>query len=80
MGNFYEKGYDYTISRCIRAIFSGFLHPNVMNAKVNQSGKLFVGQKEKKDTGQKHYQEVLERYAKYDAALKMGIKQASLRN
>lgn len=36
--------------------------------------------KEKKDTGQKHYQEVLERYAKYDTALKMGIKQACLRN
>ena len=30
--------------------------------------------KEKKDTGQKHYQEVLERYAKYDAALKNGDK------
>lgn len=26
--------------------------------------------KEKKDTGQKYYQEVLERYAKYDTALK----------
>ena len=30
--------------------------------------------KEKKDTGQKHYQEVLERYAKYDTALKNGDK------
>ena len=30
--------------------------------------------KEKKDTGQKYYQEVLERYAKYDTALKNGDK------
>ena len=30
--------------------------------------------KEKKDTGQKYYQEVLERYAKYDTALKSGDK------
>ena len=30
--------------------------------------------KEKKDTGQKHYQAVLERYAKYDTALKNGDK------
>ena len=30
--------------------------------------------KEKKDTGQKYYQEVLEQYAKYDAALKNGDK------
>lgn len=30
--------------------------------------------KEKKDTGQKYYQAVLERYAKYDTALKNGDK------
>lgn len=30
--------------------------------------------KDKKDTGQKYYQEVLERYAKYDTALKNGDK------
>ena len=30
--------------------------------------------KEKKNTGQKYYQEVLERYAKYDTALKNGDK------
>ena len=30
--------------------------------------------KEKKDTGQKYYQEVLKRYAKYDTALKNGDK------
>ena len=30
--------------------------------------------KEKKDTGQKYYQEVLERYTKYDTALKNGDK------
>ena len=33
-----------------------------------------VVKKEKKDTGQKYYQEVLERYAKYDTALKNGDK------
>ncbi|MFR4638116.1 MAG: hypothetical protein ACLT8H_01095 [Streptococcus parasanguinis] len=33
-----------------------------------------VKKEEKKDTGQKYYQEVLERYAKYDTALKNGDK------
>ena len=46
-----------------------------MNAKVNQRQQRHqLSKKEKKDTGQKYYQEVLERYAKYDTALKNGDK------
>ena len=41
-----------------------------MNAKVNQKRQRHHRLKKKKDTGQKYYQEVLERYAKYDTALK----------
>ena len=41
-----------------------------MNAKVNQKRQRHHRLKKKKDTGQKYYQEVLERYAKYDTALR----------
>ncbi|MFC3921087.1 FG-GAP repeat protein [Streptococcus lactarius] len=45
-----------------------------MSAKANQKRPRHQRLKKKKDTGQKYYQAVLERYAKYDTALKNGDK------